>query len=1643
MLDSLTLLLVGGFPADHATYQQFLSQDKRYSYRITEFEKGKDALAWCQSNTADVILVDDTLPDLDGLSFLKALKQQDESVLPVVLLTTGSTVAVIEAMQQGAQNYLDKRQITAESLSQCIHHVLVQTRFMRDSGWQQEQQRLVAAIALEHAKLYEHLQREIIQHQQSEIALHAVFEQSPEGKVRFAPDGSFIAANRAWEEIWEISTDRLVGYNILHDPAVVQEGYLPAVLRAFAGEAVTCPPFFHDPSQFNRPGRSRWIDLLMHPIKNPVGCILEVVMVIRDATDRITLEQEQQRLVQLVEHSPSFIGTATLDGQVTFINPAGQVLVGLGVGKTTQTMVPDYQTPEESQHFYTQVIPAVLSGGQWQGEVRMRHFQTGEQLPVWCNTFTLFNPQTDQPEAIAAVIQDLREKKQTEALLRQQAELLDLAYDAVIAYDISGRITFWNRGAESLYGWTKEQVADHVSHTLFQTQFPISYEVIHAAILEQGYWEGELIHTRQDGQKIITESRHSLIRDTHGQPTLILEINRDITARKQAEHSLRESEEKFRLLIKHAPVRIAMLDCEMRYVTASQRWVNDFRTEPLEALIGQSHYDVFPELPERWKQTHQRCLAGAIDYCEADFFVQPDGLKQWIRREIHPWYHPDNTIGGIIIFSEDITERQRARLNEQFLNQLERRLRQLSDIKAMQWEVVSSLGAYLDLDRCLWCEVDNKHNVVVINQDWRQPDLPSHAGMYSLADVIPLELQALHASGQPIVIADVLTDSHTASKAKFYQQLNIGALIAVSCAHAGYWVATLTGSTRTGRQWQEDEIVLMQDVVSRLWSVIEQTRSLELLRQSEEKFRQLAENTNDVFWISEPEINGVLYINSAYEKVWGRSCESLYADPKSFVDAIHPDDREGFLASGAARATQFYQNEYRVVRPDGSISWVIDKNFPIRNEAGEVYRCCGIVHDITSLKQAEQALQRVNESLEERVAAQTAELQASERLLNAFFEATSTANIGFCIIDNDLRYVKVNETLAAVNGQSVENLVGERVVDSIPDIAAAVEVITRGVLTTRQPVINLEMAAAAPAQPDVIKHWLVSYFPIIQGSDRPDALGCLLLDISDRKQAELDMQASEAALRTLSYITTVPGLSFEQRLEQLFEFGSHQFDLDYGFLACAVGYDYHIVAARTPNEPVMVGKVLDLRQAYCLETLNSPEPICIEHASQSQWCEHPGYTTSGMESYIGMRVQVSNESYGVLYFCSRQPVAKPFKKIDQQILKLMSQWVGSEIEQQRSNAALEQSEVKFRSAFEDAAIGMVLISPAGAMLQVNDSLCKMLGYSEAELLGMDCQPITHPEDRDRYQAYVQQLLNNEHSTCQLEKRYFHKQGHIVWTILSMSLVRDIQEQPLYFVAQIEDITGLKQAEQQLYQLNAQLQESNRELESFAFIASHDLKEPLRTVRNFSTLLQLTCGKALNDEGKDYLARIDKATQRMQALIDDLLRLSRVATTTAPFVSVNLNQVMEQVIANLQEQAQRTGGQIRVGTLPTIEADPGQMTQLLQNLVSNALKFHGASPPVVNVYGDQNLGSLGRKDCGNTQYYRLCVEDNGIGFDPQYCDRIFGAFERLHGRSEYEGTGIGLAICKKIVERHGGTIEAHSIPGQGATFILTLPQLTDA
>ena len=477
----------------------------------------------------------------------------------------------------------------------------------------------------------------------------------------------------------------------------------------------------------------------------------------------------------------------------------------------------------------------------------------------------------------------------------------------------------------------------------------------------------------------------------------------------------------------------------------------------------------------------------------------------------------------------------------------------------------------------------------------------------------------------------------------------------------------------------------------------------------------------------------------------------------------------------------------------------------------------------------------------------------------------------------------------------------------------------------------------------------------------------------------------------------------------------------------------------------------------------------------------------------------------------------------------------------------------FRDAVEYSAIGIATVGLDGSWITLNKALCDLLGYTQEELLGRTFQDITHPEDLNADLENVGQMLAGKLTHYHMEKRYFHKDGRVIWAILSVSLVRDADQKPNFFVSQIQDIThrklvadelaastnllrefiehtpaaiamcdrdmrylhvsdrwlleyelerdqiigqshydlfpdqaerwhevynrvlqggtegspeeeltprpdgspvwsnweiipwrdakgeigGLIQfnqnitaqivAKQELERLVQELARSNSELGQFAYVASHDMQEPLRAVAGCAEILKSRYGDQLGDSADELISHIVDGASRMQGLINDLLQISQVSSRATSFVRVDTNEACRAALLNLDGLFKKSATRIELGDLPVVMGDPTQITQVFQNLISNAIKYRKEESPLVTITAQKKQ-----------ELWEFSFADNGIGISPEFHDKIFGIFQRLHTRNEYPGSGIGLALCKKIIERHRGTIWLKSALGTGSIFYFTLP-----
>jgi PAS domain S-box-containing protein len=364
-------------------------------------------------------------------------------------------------------------------------------------------------------------------------------------------------------------------------------------------------------------------------------------------------------------------------------------------------------------------------------------------------------------------------------------------------------------------------------------------------------------------------------------------------------------------------------------------------------------------------------------------------------------------------------------------------------------------------------------------------------------------------------------------------------------------------------------------------------------------------------------------------------------------------------------------------------------------------------------------------------------------------------------------------------------------------------------------------------------------------------------------------------------------------------------------------------------------------------------------------------------------------------------------------------------ERKRMAEALREREWRLSRLAEAGVIGIMEVDTGGHVLEANDTFLQMVGYSREELRAgkLRWDEMTPAEYRPLDDRAVAQLRETGIASP-WEKEYVRKDGTRMAILVGVALLPGTRDRCIAFAL---DITERKRAQETVVRQAAELARSNADLEQFAYVASHDLQEPLRMIASYLELLVKRYQGKLDAKADRWIGFAVDSANRMKDLINDLLEFSHVTIRGKPFARIDCVQVFNAAVANLQQAIKESAAVVTHGTLPALQADATQLTQLFQNLISNAIKYRRAQAPEVRVEAVRQ-----------ERHWRFSVRDNGIGIDPQFQQRIFVIFQRLHTRAEYPGTGIGLTLCKKIIERHGGRIWVESQPGLGATFFFTIP-----
>jgi PAS domain S-box-containing protein len=717
----------------------------------------------------------------------------------------------------------------------------------------------------------------------------------------------------------------------------------------------------------------------------------------------------------------------------------------------------------------------------------------------------------------------------------------------------------------------------------------------------------------------------------------------------------------------------------------------------------------------------------------------------------------------------------------------------------------------------------------------------------------------------------------------------------------------------------------------------------------------------------------VTYWNEAASRLWGWKAEEMMGRP--LVERLPPGPprdwgRERFQSVLAGEESFGDRHDYR---KDGSRVWIEVRSTRINDASGQPIGILTIGRDITVRRQAEH------------------ELKLFRNLVD---QSNDTFEIVHPVTG---RFLDVNERACLNLGYSREELLSRRVQDINPLIddekwlQIAAEVRARGSYTS-ETVHRRKDGSTYPVE--VNARWVTL--------DR-DYLVASVRDISERNQAEERLRQSEAMMAAA---------------QRLAHFGSWELDLAnpdldanplrwsdecfriFGFEPGAVKATNDLFFSRIPVEEHGA-----IRQ--------SAAQAVATHGLHS--IEHRVILPSGETRYVHEQARVMMD----------EQTQRPVKMVGT---------VHDITERRKAESELRHSEGLFRSAMEFSAIGMALVALDGKWMEVNQAICQIVGYSEQELLATDFQSITHPDDLPGDLALVGQLIAGERRTYQMEKRYIHKQGHLVWVLLSVSLVRDDAGRPRYFISQIQDITERKRVMQELVAAKETAEAATRAKSEFLAMISHEIRTPLNPILGAA---QLLLDEQSTPEQQELLRIIRNAGEHLLTLLSDLLDLAKMDSGTAQLAQAvcRIGELVQGVFDIKHEEARHKQLalklEVEAGLAYAYLMDEPRMRQILLNLVGNAVKFTAEGQVVVRV---ERLDSDGRRD-----HLRLTVCDTGIGIAKAHLQHIFEPFYQVDSTlmRQHEGAGLGLAICRRLVEIMGGEIGVESHLAAGSTFWFTL------
>ncbi len=1404
----------------------------------------------------------------------------------------------------------------------------------------------------------------------SEMAEFGAFVRAVEDYAIFTldPDGTVASWNEGAKRIKGYAEDDIVGehFSTFYTDEDVAAGVPERNL-----EAARVQGRVEDEGWRVRADGSRfWADVVITAIRDDDGELQGFTKVTRDMTERREYEQrirrERNLNSRILETAP--VSISVLDADGGFVRANEQALDRLGIDEAAL----DEFDVDSMDVYDADGDPIPVDERPWQRTLStgesVTDFECQVDLPElgrrWLSVNTTPLADDQGSDRVVVTVDDVTERKERERELRrerkQTEQLLRTAPVGIAVQNADRETLVANRRAQETFGISerefRENPVDEGEWTIYDANGepldPDETPSARAMATEEPVLGEQIVMETPEGERMHLRVNAAPLFDSDGTIERVVTAGEDVTELKERERQLERRKATLETELSAVFDRISdafyALDDEWRFTHVNDR-AAELMGRSAEELLGQRVWDAFPDAGDG---VYREQFRTAMETQQpVTFEVYGDDVDAWLEFSVYP------SESGLSIYFRDVTERVE---REQTLAKYETIVETVDDgiyVKDEDGYFTMVNDAYAAMTGYDREELVGAHSSLVVDEDAidRSAELESGAdgtpgdgstmeATLRTADGGELPAEATFATFRTGngerkhvgVVRDVterkerrrrieeserryrtlvenfpdgavgLFDGdleYTAIGGQLLDATGVGKEDRVGSSVSElypddivaevepYFHAALDGEASSFEVEFHDRHLFAHTLPVRngdgevfagmlvVQDVTERREAERELRESEAKFRMIAENLEEVVWMTTPDADEFRYINPTFERVWGRDREDLYDDPLSFLEAVHPDDRDRVEAAFTALPDGEFEEEFRIVRPDGEVRWMYVRGALVEDEDSGMARVVGIGEDVTERVERERELER------------------SERRYRTVVENFPNGAVG--LVDRDLRYVTIGGNPLTETDLAAEDLEGRAVDDVLsPALADALAPRYRAALEGEASTFEYEHAGGD-------RHSRFYTFPV--RDDSGDVFGALGMsqDVTEQvqREAELEQRARQQAVvanlgqfaletddldelmhRAVQRVRDVLGTDYCKVL-----------DLDESedelLLRQGVGWTDGIVGEAT------VSSVEARSQAAY--TLTNEEPVVVEDLPTDERISGPELLTNhGVTSGISTVIGPFDEPWGILG--------------------------------------------------------------------------------------------TH--DRDR-RSFTDEDVNFVQSVA---------------TILADAIERHRNQ------AELEQLIG-------------RLEESNERLEQFAYAASHDLQEPLRMVSSYLQMIERRYADELDEDGREFIEFAVDGADRMRDMIEGLLRYSRVDTRGDPFEPVDLNDVLDDVRADLGVRIEESGAEISAEDLPVVEGDGGQLRQVFQNLLDNAIEYSGDDPPRVHVSAERD----GRE-------WAVCVRDEGIGIDADDPDSVFEVFQRLHAPDDHSGTGIGLALCERIVERHGGEIWVESEPGEGSTFTFTLP-----